>query len=114
MHDHPDRIPVDPCLNGRLYRIDARRLNLGVYRSDIKGFVGIRSKFGHRYLFTEFHWDAGPPYGTANPLESICECPIQSLVEYSRSATGELIENKELFDWIDARGKLLGITPEVD
>lgn len=114
MHDHPYRIPIDRCLSGWSHNVCARRLNLGVYRSDIKGFVGIRSKVGHRYLFTEFHWDTDPPYGTAKPQEAICECPIQSLVEYSRSTTGDLIENIELFDWIDEQGKRLGIKPASD
>ncbi len=48
-------------------------MNLEVYRSDTKFFVGIRSKVGRRYLFNEFHGDTGPSYEAANPFAAICE-----------------------------------------
>lgn len=35
------------------------------------GFIGIRLKFGSKYLFTEYHWDQGPPYGTVQPKEDL-------------------------------------------
>ena len=113
MQDHPDRISIEECRNGWLYRIYSRNLNLGIYRQDDCGFVGIRHKMGRRYLFAEFHWDTGEPFGTANPLEAICECPIVDLHEYRVLVpSGELEPNQELFDWIEQQGKQLGITPE--
>lgn len=113
MKDRPDRISINECRHGWLYRVYSRNLNLGVYREEERGFVGIRHKMGRRYLFTEFHWDIGPPYGTANPLEAICQCPVERLDEYFRHETGSGLDfNTELFDWIDQQGKLLGITPE--
>ena len=81
MRDLPERLPIAHCQHGWLYRIYSRNLNLGVYRSEDHGFVGIRHKFGRRYLFAEYHWDTGAPFGTANPLEAICECPIECLSE---------------------------------
>ena len=60
-----------------------------------------------------FHWDTGETYGTANPLEAICECPISSLNEYYPSAPNVYpAQNQELFEWIELQAKLLGVAPE--
>ena len=113
MIDHPDRIPMEQCKHGWLYRVLSRNLNLGVYRESDHGFVGIRHKMGARFLFAEFHWDTGPPFGTANPLEVICQCPIARLEEYRfENSQNRPVDNSELFDWIEEQGKLLGIAPE--
>ncbi|TWU61935.1 hypothetical protein V7x_36260 [Crateriforma conspicua] len=113
MEDHPGRIPIDQCHHGWLYRIYSRNLNLGVYRQEDHGFVGIRHKMGARYLFTEFHWDNGPPFGTANPLEALCECPILPIDEcLERKSRTEFMDNVSLFEWIEEQGQKLGITPE--
>lgn len=68
-------IPLAECVEGRVYRLHSRNLDLGVFVSADRGFIGIREKFGSRYLFTEYHHDTGPPYGTATPLEDIGEVP---------------------------------------
>ena len=52
---------------GMAYKLHSRNLAIGVYDGN-EGFIGIREKFGPRYLFTEYHWDQGPPFGTAIPL----------------------------------------------
>ncbi len=54
---------MDECVKGRLYAIRCRNLGLGVYDGK-QGFIGIREKFGDEYLFTEYHYDQGPPFGT--------------------------------------------------
>ena len=59
------KIPIAECTPGRVYQIQSRNLTFGVYDGN-EGFIGIREKFGHRYLFTEYHWDQGPPYGTVS------------------------------------------------
>ena len=113
MRDHPDRIPIENCQHGSLYRIYSRNLNLGVYRESDRGFIGIRHKMGARFLFIEFHWDIGPPHGTANPLELICECTVPCLDKHLGVISQDHIEdNSELFEWIEHQGQLLGITPE--
>jgi len=56
-------IPIKECIKGRVYKIRCRNLRYGVYNGD-GGFIGIRTKFGSRYLFTEYHWDTGAPFGT--------------------------------------------------
>lgn len=59
-----ERIPMEDCIHGRVYRIHSRNLTVGCWNEDKNGFIGIRTKFGERYLFTEYHVDTGPPYGT--------------------------------------------------
>ena len=64
------------CIQGGYYKINSRNLGYGVYDVAHKGFHGIRSKFGDTYVFTEYHWDTGPPNGTVKPLEFIKQCPF--------------------------------------
>ena len=65
-----DALPMVDCKPRHLYRIASRNLTLGVYDGK-EGFIGIRLKWKRRYLFTEYHWDQGPPYGTVNPKEDL-------------------------------------------
>lgn len=39
------------------------------FSAKTREFIGIRTKFGSRYLDGEEHWDEGPPYGTCTPVE---------------------------------------------
>lgn len=61
-------IPIKDCIVGRVYKIRCRNLSYGVYDGD-SGFIGIRTKFGSRYLFTEYHYDSGAPFGTVHNQE---------------------------------------------
>lgn len=54
---------MEDCIARRLYKIDCRNLSYGVWNGK-DGFIGIRTKFNQKYLFTEYHWDTGEPYGT--------------------------------------------------
>ena len=65
-------IPLNACIKGGLYQIDSRNMSLGVY-DGADGFIGIRYKFGDRYLFTEYHCESitFQAYGTVNPLKLI-------------------------------------------
>lgn len=75
---------MDECIPRRLYKIRSRNLIMGVFDGK-EGFVGIRQKFGSKFLFTEFHWDQGPPFGTVFGVEDtgidlpehiqLCESP---------------------------------------
>lgn len=94
-------IPIDQCLHGHLYALDSRNLSCGVYCSDTNGFIGIREKYGELYLFEEFHWDTGPPHGTAKPLTLICECPIKLNEIFVHLTPG-------LFEWLSVRGETHG------
>jgi hypothetical protein len=84
-------IPLNDCKHGTVYRLTSRNLICGVFNEKTKGFVGLREKFDRIFLFTEFHWDTGPPFGTAKPQKELILCPIEELSE----------NNKELFEWLD-------------
>lgn len=86
------KIALDECRHGFLYKIESRNLAIGVYDTDSKGFIGIRTKFNFRYLFTELHWDACPTFGTVKPLELLEECPHK--LDH---------ESEVLFDWLNDR-----------
>ena len=61
-------VPLSECVKGRVYRLRCRNLVLGVFDGK-DGFIGIREKFGERFLATEYHWEQGPPYGTVAGAE---------------------------------------------
>ncbi len=88
-------IPRDRCKHRKLYSLDARNLILGVFNSKSNGFIGLRTKMGHVFLSQEYHWDNGPPHGTAKPLEELEELPksIEPLeVNYPK--------DDRLFEWL--------------
>lgn len=76
-----DYIPLDECEHQGFYRIRCRNFDYGVFNERTKGFVGIREKFGSTYLFTEYHWDTGAPFGTVTPIELLERCPVKDLRE---------------------------------
>lgn len=67
----PKPIPKTECKDRRLYKIRSRNLTFGIYQADTGGFMGLRHKFEDIYLFTEYHHDNGPPYGTVNPVKDL-------------------------------------------
>lgn len=62
-------IPKEQCVDRGVYRIKSRNLTVGVYREAVGGFIGIRLKFNSEFLFEEYHYDNGPPFGTVEPIE---------------------------------------------
>ena len=76
MRHNPDiGIKMEDCIEGRLYRFRARNFKSGIYDGK-GGFIGIREKFGNRYLFTEFHWDADSHLGTVFAIKDTgIDCP---------------------------------------
>ncbi|HEX5426571.1 MAG TPA: hypothetical protein VFW94_23690 [Candidatus Acidoferrales bacterium] len=71
-------IPLSDCKPGYLYRLRARNILYGVFR-DSGDFVGIRDKFGNRYLDVEVHYEGSRYFGTAAPEEEIGPCPVTFL-----------------------------------
>jgi hypothetical protein len=61
---------------GYLYRIDARNARFGIWIPKLKGFIISRFKFGANYLFVEYHYDTGPPFGTVLPLKEVEKVPL--------------------------------------
>lgn len=120
-------IPLDKCEHGRLYRIFSRNLSLGVYNADSLGFIGVRHKFGHDYLFTEYHWDLGAAQcGTVKPYEALDLYPGEVWESRVHTVTQEEVDaalakglsakelptvgrdyyqdNHELRKWLDDKG----------
>ena len=65
------RVPVDEVVPGRAYVILARKGGVGVAVAGEGGRLGYqlhRVKFDHHFLFTEWDWSEGPPFG----LRSLC------------------------------------------
>jgi hypothetical protein len=59
-------LPKSEMIVGGVYRVDFRSCH-GVGVWDGRGFWALRTKFNDTYAFMEYHWDDGPPYGTARP-----------------------------------------------
>ena len=68
-------IKVPDCKDGYLYILSARNATVGIYNESDKSFTINRLKFNDRYLFDEYHWDTGAPYGTVAPLKEIEKAP---------------------------------------
>lgn len=68
-------LPLNECKDRHLYQIHSRNLSYGVYNEQTKGFIGIRNKFGDNYLFTEYHRDADPTFGTVFPKKELGRIP---------------------------------------
>jgi len=67
-----ETIPVGKCKRGHVYELRSRNLQFGLFVPEAEnGFIGIRQKFKSRYLFTEYHWDNGPPFGTVRPIRDL-------------------------------------------
>lgn len=92
-------IPLTECVKRRTYRLKSRNLAFGVFDGET-GFLGIREKFGHRYVFTEYHWDTGAPHGTVEPLEDLCvELPETVLLAEHMPGSWDAVTNRPiLFD----------------
>lgn len=90
---------ISECVPGHIYRIRSRNLSHGQYGYDFRKlpmFEGIRTKFSDRYLAIEYHWDVGPPHGTAKPLEDLGRLPEgEDLFHYLES----LKKEEQLVQW---------------
>lgn len=71
-----DYIPLNECVHNALYMIIARNFYMGIFNKLDSSFIGIRYKFGHRFLDKEFHFDTGPPYGSAQPVKFVKNCVV--------------------------------------
>lgn len=98
-----DYIKLENCEHGFIYKIRSRNLKFGVFNKNDNGFIGIREKFDFKYLFTEYHWDTGAPYGTVKPKERLMPVPedIQIMERFDSidKETGRKVEFKEGSGW---------------
>lgn len=101
---HGNGIPLEKCLSRHVYRVDSRNLLAAVYTGVNGGFIGIRTKFGDRYLFTEYHYDNGPPYGTVTPLEDLGIVPGDIEVKERNQTVDSITGRPVRFDGIREHG----------
>lgn len=69
----------EELVDGAVYRISCRNSDCGVWREEEKGFEIPRYKWGSSYLFVEYHWDNGPPFGTSKPWERLPDLPAEAV-----------------------------------
>lgn len=109
--------PKPTLERGHLYRIKSRNLPYGVFDGK-SGFIGIREKFLELYLFTEYDYDDGPPFGTVRVLEDLGPSGIEP-IEGTWAADGSRTfhVNQDLYDYLAAaevcygRGEGYGMRP---
>jgi hypothetical protein len=89
--DRP-RPKLEECVKGRLYQIACRNLRFGVYDGD-GGFIGIREKFGSKFLFTELHWDKCTSFGTVHTA-------IDTGINLPKEIGTCERDNQPLFNWL--------------
>lgn len=91
--EYESYIPLIECIDRRFYNFSARNFYYGIFNESEKGFIGIREKWGSRYLFTEYHYDTGAPYGTVKPVRLMnVEIPSDMIVNE---------DSEELFKWLE-------------
>jgi hypothetical protein len=90
-------IPLADCAFRYIYKVVSRNLTFTVYNGN-GGFIGIREKWGTRYLFTEYHWDNGPPFGTVCPIEKMDVLPEEILLREYEPTTDASSKRTVAFD----------------
>jgi len=96
------------CNEGRLYWGGGRSIGQlavcrGVDKYKRMQFEGLRSKFGVDYLFTEYHYDDDPSFGTYTPLVELDALPEDLTAEeetmyWILEITIELLETR--VEWL--------------
>ena len=82
-------LSIEECKPGFLYEIRGRNGSVGIYRvipqdeARRQQFCHVfdlsRHKFGSNYVFGEYHYDDGEPYGTVFPLRELEQVPPEVL-----------------------------------
>lgn len=54
---------------GKAYEVTARNFSIAIWTGE--DFVGLRYKFGDRFLDHEMHWDDHVRHGTVRPLRKL-------------------------------------------
>jgi hypothetical protein len=94
------RIQMDSIELGRVYLIHARNGGIGVAvrKSGALGYWLHREKFGRHFLFVEYDWDEGPPFGTAIPLRLLEDVP--PAYEPAEDQDEDEQRQRPLLDWL--------------
>ena len=97
--EHP--IPMKDLVARDLYEVYARNIDLTVWTGE--EFLGIREKFGNRYLFGEFPAELKHGFATATPYVRIGRLP-DAIRLPGQAVEGQPIE-VDLFHYLDQLGK---------
>lgn len=100
MQDSTDYLGIAHMQPSMAYAIWARNAYVGIWLPNTQGFLISRYKmYPLPYLFVEYHWDTGEPYGTAKPLRPLEICPLLLPPESMYREEGM---NAPLCAWLDA------------
>lgn len=95
-------IPMEECVEGRVYLLDPPwNILVGVYVGD-GTFVGIREKAGRAYLDREYHRQRDTAAGTAVPVYDLGKVPRSIPLQVSRGTDveGYVRDNTALFEYL--------------
>lgn len=97
MQNSDDYIKIDDLKNNYSYKIIGRNAYVGIWVENEKSFMISRYTGLKPYLFHEYHWDIGTPFGTVKPIELIELCPfsVKGKMGYNK------IEEKKLLEYLD-------------
>ena len=79
-----DKIAPQLLVDRQMYILNSRNLHVGAWNVSSQSFIGIRVKFSHIYLSSEYEWDLAG--GTAHALKALESAIIPShisMVEYT-------------------------------
>jgi len=77
IRDSDNYLQMDELDKRSIYFISARNSHFGIWNSNNKSFIISRCKFDNNYLFEEYHWDTGEPFGTVKPLTLLKVVPAE-------------------------------------
>ena len=94
---------------GMIYKLQARNLSYGVFDGD--GFIGIRTKFGTRFLDKELEWTQSLYFGTAWAIEEVIpvtDTPIKmTLYVECECCRKRIAYSEEKKDWFHEDGSVI-------
>jgi hypothetical protein len=84
-------LKVPELETGKVYKVFARNFEYAVW-DGVKYFIGVRNKFGSKYLSGEIHWDLDESFGTCKPEKIVCDVPPDIEITYT---------SKDLFNFLE-------------
>jgi hypothetical protein len=103
-------LPMGEMKDGYLYKVNCRNASFGIWRASENSFVIRRMKFYAIYKFEEYHYDTGPPFGTAKPLKELELSPFEDkdykhvVVEQDGKEYLTLPKEEEILNYLNERG----------
>lgn len=100
MQTSADYLGIEHMQERTAYAIWARNAYVGIWLTEVQGFLISRYKMHPTpFLFVEYHWDSGEPFGTVKPLRPLEICPLPLP---PKSACLDEGQNVLLCAWLDA------------